>query len=396
MGKAEQICRVKDINLVVNWLRGVAPLPQDPATLYPDLSLSSCERAMAVVDRVLPVEKTWSTLPSLLQHAIVEILVHERRAVELERLISLDLDRAEQKLLKKAAHRLSGAGVSIERPPNSDTPEATRRDERPATTSEEIGATTPIDEGGDRMLWLTVTKGSRSFAIQAIVNDYMGATNLSLVEANRRRVRKLLKDHAVHSHWKPIFVPVDGARWIIRKAIDRAENMDVPLPEITPHIKQLLGPLPESDPTQVGTSVPRPSPDPLIATSDRLFELHEFSHWRPDLEVLRQMDDRLKAAIHGNEVHPGSRDQLLDRSIRSFFEPEMRSRYAQRLRDTAYLLLHSARPELAIQASLVAERIGDTKTDIMSIPFAAQLFRRLLQPHRNHDHDIPAEGCIEG
>ncbi len=385
--KAESVS--EEVDRVEELLRGAAESGEGAGApeLLHELGRLPERDARGVLDRVAKSKSVGAVSLLLklaseetpLAVAAVEALgtVRDRAAASaLQTLASEDRSGDVRKAARRALHRLASQGITPS--PAAAASEEQRRAALPVVSS--IGS--PIDGGGNRVLWFGFGRGGEIDMLGLVLNDLLGIVDLVSSDVTRtrfdRELSKLLHDERLP--W--VEMPFDYCRFLVEESHARnaASGTRLPLEYLT--WRERIG-KPEQEYlrplvyTVLNSAEVRWDPRYLDRSAE-LFDLEMFRMWALDRhgleEFVRERTTAQRSGLVLPGVNPEARDRsLMDRAIQRLFDPERRALYKRRLEEMAYLLWkleYVDRARMALAAALAFE---PPDRSLLDHPFVRQL-----------------------
>lgn len=301
-----------------------------------------------------------AALPARLSHLLLEQAVAARAAAFVTALCA-SADKALSKDAKRALHRLRAGGLKVEAPrpaPPPPQPAANADDELVAYMTSVDGA------HGERLLFHPCPVPGGVDVAQVILSDETGIHNAELAPLGKRRFRRFVE--MITSNMSLLVGPVPRAysRSLIARSLDLNAVARRSVPGGFNDVAFALGPTPPTV-RSPGRGLATPDDAPTLASEARALELlaaRHFTSWVLPDSVARSL--------------PGDDDAApQQRALLTFWTPQRRALWAERLFDMAWLLHGADRTEdrdvaLACAASLEQELPPD------EVGFARALFAR--------------------
>ncbi len=345
-----------------NALQALGLEPGDP---------TACLRALA---------SDWGERPEAAEAALVLAGMHgdATTAALLGELATRAVPRPLRRALRQALHRLARRGFT---PPAAEKPAPA-----PATSMLDVEAwITPIDPSGHQLLWLARRISGGNLTLSAVVHEDGLLRELGGGEGSRRELREAQAALARDTPFRLVTAPAPWVLWRISAALDATPDRSR-----WPQARTTLlrfGTLPSAAPphpihARIDAEALAGAPEAL-ARSGSLLEEPEARGWLlPPAWLESTLDEVGQARQSLLVVSPAQQSErvgtALEGGVATILDPpERRSRLAQRLEDTAWLVAHRDAPDLAraALAAAVATRAG---RPIAEIPALADLTRRSL------------------
>lgn len=311
----------------------------------------------------------------------------QRRGQDALLLLTTLADRAPTKesrrLARRALYRLAQAGHA--RPTKPSRPAVERRAAR-ALRAWVSG----IDGSGSRGLWILFESGYGGRELcSLILNDRAGILEVSGGAVFKKRLdaelRALREAHKLS--W--VEVPASRAVALVAEALQH-QAPSSPLPPEFARWRPLFAPAPDAGPA-AQAAPPEPPwldeirQDPtLLDHSAELLELPELGGWFLDpeaaqadaVELLQARESRL---VVSEQIKAEREAAILERVIEREFSPEIRQRWARRLREMSWIFDATERRRPAQIAYATALALEEASRALHHVPFARTLAQRGLE-----------------
>jgi hypothetical protein len=225
--------------------------------------------------------------------------------------------------------------------------------------------------------------------VQAIMRDGVGLLELRATEMSRSQLKTSFDDSVKRMGYGPVTVPADWARARVALAkLDNAKSGAV-LPLGLDSHADLLGPAPDRTPPHpIDAASLEPLPaDAAARASASLHGEPEFAAWLPHSQALQELLVEIGKEIGAIGAEPeqakvdGIIAAAIDAATDRFFEPELRSVVATRMKDAAISILARAGKERAAEVLAVAQATvaaGLITSPPHDIPFLRGFFQKAL------------------
>lgn len=345
----------------------------------------------------------FAKLPYPVKLVLLDALASEGAANFLARLQRDEKDKGTGKAIAKAIHACRAQGLKV-----SDLRE--KKSVAFDFSSETIpdSYVSPIDPEGNRLVLLArVTSMGRLNVFHAAAGDTEGLSNFEGMGMTRAQYRQFLRMAEAQMGVGLAKVPGDWAAWLIAEAAKKSVEAGLPTPA-------------SFDPAKAIIEAPATKPaDPLHAVLDEkevaskskelveksadLHKLPECAFWVPDEASLEALTEKDKEAKESKvAVNEDQRKELRLRGAREvaakYWTKEKRALWTSRLAATAHVLAATGRADDGKLAWAAAMEL-DKGTDIEKIPFAIELFEKIVRhglpdPHAGHDHGPGEHGDL--
>lgn len=316
-------------------------------------------------------------------------------------------DKEIQKEARRLAHLLRLRGFDVGAPART-TPAPPPVEPAPAELPTLLSS---FDSHGERLaFWSRALPGHGIEVAQIVLSSVSGVASLSLGELSRKRFRELCEE--LRREESATIVEVQRDR--VRQAIDRArllgrEHGEMPASFIGWAAK-VLGPAPAIAPPPLGPEGEGRPPEgeeeltALARESASLFSEREVDPWMPEEAAVQRAALRIGEALASPLYLSGSAGEMqrreavsaaLGRAIEAYFEPALRTLWAERLSETAFLLERTARPGVARVAAATALRLAGG-APVVELPFCTELFARRFPPRTSTTVSEPERPATSG
>jgi hypothetical protein len=374
-------CLTEDGRLSPQRHQAILDLPLSLALeLAQELSSDHPTVALAVLQALRPIVDT-TDRPTLV-NCLAQIPLTEAAAA-LQAMLADTPDKALQKTIKKALHRLRAQGVTFDdRQPRSHTVVGT------VTHQLERCLASHIDGAGNRALWMIRTRPFGGYNIAYLVINYGTGIQAALgLQANKRELPELLGKAQEHFR----LVDLDPA--YCQFQVDQAHQWNLetgtPVPEEFFSIRDIIG---EEHPT-----FDQPIIYSVLSEDDLreaqaytehaadLLELPEFAGWTLPASVIQKYGDMLRDVEESSIVvsEAVKQDRIADiyaRATEEILSAKSRGIMRLRLEEMAYYLLQTERRLEALWTVAAAQSLSvDDPIRLRRHPFVGALLDRSLQ-----------------
>ena len=367
--------------LTPTWRENVCQLPLDLALdAARDLSADYPQSALAILRAVQP-QVDASNQPALVDR--LAGIAHAESAAMLQALLEGTTDKATQKSIKKALHRLKAQGVEVgEVQPRGRSVVGTvsHRLERCLASH--------IDPIGDRVLWLIRTKPFGGYNIAYVIINYGTGIKMALgLPATKRELPELLAKAQENA---PL-IDIDPAYCQFQVAQAYQMNLDTgsPVPEEYFSVRDIIG---EPDVTFDQALIYSALSEDELAAVDAyethaadLLALPEFGGWTLPAPIIQKYGDQLHDIEESNIVVSQSTkgmrvNAIYEQALEETLGEESRRLMRLRIEETAYYLLQTNRRREALWAVAAARSLEtDSLERLRRNPFAGALLERSLE-----------------
>ena len=247
------------------------------------------------------------------------------------------------------------------------------------------GWLSPIDPTGTRLLWMARKTASGLISASAVISEDQGLREFHSAITTRKALREAHRDIAKRSGVQLVPTPWEWTHHLLQDAASQAEKGR--FPDLAATLSSLV-PTPPAD---------RPAPpidgllvreqvaadETALADSATLLAEGEVGGWLLPLpwleETLATLSETQDSVVM---VSPAAREERLQEMMQEAVSnlldpPERRSRFAQRLEESAFLLA-SRKAEDAARQALAAAMAAQEGKPITQIPVLAEITRRSL------------------
>jgi hypothetical protein len=286
--------------------------------------------------------------------------------------------------IRRGLYRLRQAGVTPVAPgPSPTLPPATRPSQAGRPTQAWMSA---IDGTGTRGVWLLLEGplGAHTL-LRGAVSDTVGLLDGGAGAMAKRRVDREVAAFAARGGLVWVAVPPPWAWAALATAVDRpTEEPARPGPRALASALATLGPPPTDLVAPIvarlaGAALSDPS---LLDAAATLLDVPECAGWFLDpallhaeaLELLQTRESRL---VVSEQIKAERRSAVVDRVIDAHFDRPAARRWAARLREQAFVLHETGRPDEARYAAATAQALDERSP--RSLPLVRVLVERSLE-----------------
>lgn len=368
------------------WYEMVLDLPMALALdLARDLPADQPHNALAVLRTVRPIADAQDRLTLVDRLASIPLT---ESAVVLHDLLADTTDKAAQKVIKKALHRLKVQGVPIDeaQPRSRVVGTVTHRLERCLASH--------IDAAGDRVIWMIRTKSFGGYNIAYVVINYGSGIRYALgLQASKRELPELI---AKAQEYAPL-IDIEPTYCQYQLAQAQQMNLDTgaPVPEEYFALRDIIG-----EPT---TTFEKAIIYTALSTADlqeaRAYEHHaddllkvpEFAGWTLPESIIQKYGDQLRdleeSQIVVNEAIQQERiNEVYAHAAQEVLGETSRRLMRLRLEEMAYYLLQTERRRETLWAVAAAQSLEeeDTPEHVRRNLFVSALLERSLEYAKKH------------
>ena len=289
-----------------------------------------------------------------------------------------------KKAIKRSLYRLKERGIIAE---DRGTEDSRASVLHPLTRISE-GYLSSIDYLGDRLVWLTqprVTKGLYFF--QVLINDTEGIKDFQGTEITKKMYRDYLTRFKEESPMPIVEAEPSYCQFLIEEGYATAIQRGHPVPTGYLEWKDMVG--------KPSVKPQRPliyscyeeetikADESLLARSETLFELPEFSNWviKPDEieQYAEKINEASKSKLILTPIQKQERiSQIYNDAAEELFDEERRLLYKKRLEEAAYIIYKLGREEEAKICLAVALALRSEGMPSSRHPFLLALVKRSL------------------
>lgn len=336
-------------------------------------------------------------LPSALTpesgEALVALLVERGDAARLQRL-GESPDKALAKRARKAVHLLRTRGV--------EAPKAAPREFRvhgPYAPSEELSLASMIDGRGERIVWLVRAVEDGFDIFEAQLSDTRGILGFTAAHAPRKQWRQHAARVTADARLATARISERHARQLVEEGYQRTLAAGRVPPEEFARARLGMG---HYEPEERHPALELAPPLPRDEARLRLASLHalpELRTWIPPEEALPALDLEVGNIVTSKlVVDPAQRREQLAAAIAKVaneaLTPGYRKLVAERLRETAYLLLQRGQLDEARLCTTAAELTLDESVAAADNPFVLALFSKVVRAPEPEEAPPPSSPLL--
>ncbi|MBL8742487.1 MAG: hypothetical protein JNK04_15365 [Myxococcales bacterium] len=288
------------------------------------------------------------------------------------------LSGAARKAAKRAAGVLKSRGVAL--PQVAAAPAAAAR---PAE-DEVIEATFSPPDGRGTMSF-TIAKrrgGERAHIAEIIVREGAGIVNAVSGWMSRSQIKEAHQRIADANGVAPAPVSPEWVRWRVDQALKENAKSGQLVPLGLERCKDLLDPLPASEPTHPTADLEADLGDATVESN--LHAEPEFRAWVPEARAIDELVQKVGAKLSGDEgKDPTKVDEILKEEVKlaadRYFTPEQRALLSRRMRDIAITIRQragEARAKDVLRAAKAIENAGLISSPPSDIEFLRFFFQK--------------------
>ncbi len=337
-------------------------------------------------------------LPLAFREAVLHGLARDRQADALQRCLDATSDRTAKKTLKRLLYELRQAGC---------TPQPTKRNilvsRAPAAEPAPPCCLSMVDAANERLL-IIIRPDKGGMQLLEVLEGGDAILSFRHDFLSRKGTRRLVDELRARTEIPLVEIDLPVAVYLLYQVLARSEAAGRLAPA---GLTRAL--------TEMRLAELRPARHPYhdlidgqavleqlssLNHSDRLHDEPEFQTWMLDQDTLRKTALALQETATSQLVidEAQRRGQMIHRlthAMDSFFTESRRAIYAERLRDTAYLLARRGAVAQAQETAALALRLENAHIAPSSIPFFLRLLTKVLPvPPVENEKDQPAGGLI--
>jgi len=291
-------------------------------------------------------------------------------------------ERDGRRAAKRALYRLAQRGVAV---PPSPAPRPVVPRQVPRAARAWLSG---IDGSGSRALWVVFDGGPAGLLLcSLIVNDTVGVVETAGGPVTKKRLQAELEALRASQKLPWVETAPGHALALVAEALALHAALGTGPPADFARWQPLFDGASAAAPDPGTPAGPPagPAADPALADrSAELLELPELAGWFVDPEAVQRDELDLAEAresrlVVSDTVKTEREEAIVARVVEREFGPEVRRRWARRLRDMAFIFGAIARPEHAAIATAAAAALEDDTRDATRLPLARAAARRGLE-----------------
>lgn len=337
--------------------------------------------------------------------ALLNLLSQEGAGAFLARLQRDEKDKGVSKAIGAAIHAVRAQGQNV----------ADMRDRKAVKfeidTTPPDSYVSPIDTEGNRLVLLArLTAQGRMNVFHVVAGDTQGLSNFEGLALTRATYKRFVRMAEAQMNVPLASVTSDYAAWLVAEAARVSTAAGLPTPSAYEEAKTMIEPPVTAPEHPLHAVLDRKEvekeADSLVAKSDVLHRLAECAFWVPDESALEKLAERVKEADEskvavGEDQKRDLRLSAARKTVKEYFEdPSKRAVWTHRLKETAYLLATTERPEEAKIAWATSMALERKDADVEKIPFATELTEKIVRhagpggfdAQQVHEHGLGAGG----
>jgi hypothetical protein len=375
-------------DLQAPWNEKVLNLPLALARdLARELTVEAPQCALALLRTLRPIADAKDRLA--LVDSLASIPLVESAAI-LHDILADTTDKAAQKAIKKALHRLKASGVAVQ-----EVQQKSRATVGTVRYRLEQCLASHIDSAGDRIIWLIRTKSFGGYHIAYLAINYgTGIQFAAALPASKRDLPELLGRAQEQSQSPLIELDPDYCQFQVARAYQMNLDTGTPVPEGFFAVRDIVG---ETDMTFEKAMIYTALSEADLQESEAythhastLQDLPQIAGWQLPNSIIQKYADELRnleeSQIVVSEVTQRQRVSAIYEQAAEEALGEQ-SRYIMRLRleEMAYYLLQTDRRLQALWAVAAARSLEDSDPErLRRNPFAGALVERSLESAKRH------------
>lgn len=300
-------------------------------------------------------------------------------------LLSQTEDKKLGKSLRRSLQRLRQHGIKVELPQQGAP---VYKPPAPVTAEAYV---TGIDGQGARLVFLAQPRAPHGLSLfEALISEEKGLLEFNAYETQRRGLEKFMRSLRERPSLLLAATTTAHARYLIGAAMERNISSGARLPQGASELRPYWdegdeppAPLGEEALAAVGSD----DDGSALAASDKLLENEAFKGWYMDPDLVGPYVERAREAagsrivlnaLQKRERMAGLIREATDALFADPAEAGLRGRYAQRLREMAWLLHAQGEGEAATRAKAVYDRLADPKATPSMTPFLYALVEKTV------------------
>jgi hypothetical protein len=304
----------------------------------------------------------------------IDALVEKGDAARLAELAASG-DKALAKRARRGLHVLRTRGISVEEKPRAFQLRAGEETAPPSMAS-------LVDGRGERVVWYVRDADDGYDVWQAELSEARGLIGFQGATAPKKSWRERMKDMRAQPGIAEI--PSRHARHLIERAWQVSQAAGRSPPAGFAEARLRMG---ADEPEAEHPALALAPPISVEEARARLAGLHalpEIAMWIPPEDALKELDIEVGQIVTSQlVVDPAQRRQQLAAAVEKIaaraFVPEMRARFADRLRETALLLASRGAVDDARLCNTAAQLTLDERVAPSENPFIVRMFEKLLK-----------------
>ena len=310
--------------------------------------------------------------------ALVEILRARGDAARLNRLGEAT-DKALAKLARKALHVLRTKGVAAPAPIKHEF-----RPVGPHAPTEDLSLASIIDGRGERVVWLVRAADNGFDVFEAQLSESRGILGFTIANAPRKEWRQHAARVIADGRLRVGRISERHARVLVEAGYRQTLAANRTVPESFARARLSLG---HYEPETRHPAIDLAPPLPIEEARDRLAALHnlpELRMWIPPEESLAEIDLQIGKIVTSKLIlDPKQRLQQMHEAVQGVADERMtvewRMRYADRLYESALLLVGEGQLDAARLCTTAAALTLDASVPAAANPFVARLFEKIVR-----------------
>ncbi|MFQ5915150.1 MAG: hypothetical protein ACE5JS_18425 [Nitrospinota bacterium] len=307
-------------------------------------------------------------------------------------------DKQTARLVRRALYRLKTGGTPIQEEGVKTRSEG-RGIFRPLVTPPQ-GFMSVVDGPGTKAVWLAKPlPGGGRLLFQAIVSEERGLVDFAATEISLRSFRSYVEEITAQDQGIPVSeVPAGYAAHLMEEAHRLSQQRKGEIPQDFPIHQHQIVDLVGEERLDLPGKLQERQVEPVGEMSSKemgdLLEQPEFSDWVMGEEEISPFVEEVKSLSESRLIiSRGTRqeqvEEICKRAAASLFDRNRLQRLANRLEDTAYVLLMAAHKEPARSAAALAKNLWEFDGDPAGHPFLRGIVLRSVLARTLKE--IPAE-----
>jgi hypothetical protein len=368
--------------LLPTWRKAVLDLPLALAVdLIDALNPAHSRMALAIVQILQPISDAKDHLALI--ERLAEIAIPESVTALLD-LLHQTTDKALQKTIKRALHRLKAQGLVVD----SDSPPSRTTTVGTVAHRLEKCLASHIDGRGDRVLWLVRTKAFGGYNIAYLVINYGTGIQMAMgLQTTKRELPALLEK----AQERVRLIELEPLYGQYQVALAHQMNLEThtPVPEEFFTVRDIIGePTTPYERGIIYTVLSAADLQEAQAYSDHasdLLELPEFSGWTLPASIIQKYADQLREIeesqiIVSPTLQKERQSEVYARAAEEALGERSRRLMRLRLEEMAHYLLCTDRRREALWAVAAAQSLQEDNPErLRHNPFAGALLDRSME-----------------